>query len=271
MRTEMRTRQVAMGTNALASCIILVCRPRPEDAPMATRREFTSAVRKELPPALAQLTSAAIAPVDLAQAAIGPGMAVFSRYSKVLEADGTPMSVRTALQIINQELDAYLAAQEGDLDTDTRFCVDWFSQYGLEAGTSGRRTCWRGQEHVGRGLVRAGAGGPERKVRLLRRDELPEDWDPATDGRTTVWECTQHLVRALDDGGEKQAGALMARLGSGRSEEARELAYRLYSICDRKGWSEEARAYNSLVVSWQGIQEAATRSGLEYQSRLLDE
>ena len=273
MRTEMRTRQVAMGTNALASCIILVCRPRPEDAPMATRREFTSAVRKELPPALAQLTSAAIAPVDLAQAAIGPGMAVFSRYSKVLEADGTPMSVRTALQIINQELDAYLAAQEGDLDTDTRFCVDWFSQYGLEAGDFGQADVLaRAKNTSVEGLVRAGVLAARRgKVRLLRRDELPEDWDPATDGRTTVWECTQHLVRALDDGGEKQAGALMARLGSGRSEEARELAYRLYSICDRKGWSEEARVYNGLVVSWQGIQEAATRSGLEYQSRLLDE
>lgn len=273
IQTERTGRMIEIGTNALSSSIVLACRPRPEDAPMATRREFIATLRKELPPALALLTSSAIAPVDLAQATIGPGMAVFSRYSKVLEADGTPMSVRTALQIINQELDAYLAAQEGDLDTDTRFCVDWFSQYGLEAGDFGQADVLaRAKNTSVEGLVRAGVlaarGG---KVRLLRRDELPEDWDPATDGRTTVWECTQHLVRALDDGGEKQAGALMARLGSGRSEEARELAYRLYSICDRKGWSEEARAYNSLVVSWQGIQEAATRSGLEYQSRLLDE
>jgi putative DNA methylase len=273
MRTEMEARALGrMGTNALASSIVLVCRPRPEDAPMATRREFTSALRHELPLALKQLTHAGIAPVDLAQATIGPGMAVFSRYSKVLEADGSPMTVRTALQIINQELDAYLTEQEGDLDGDTRFCIAWFEQYGLNEAAFGeadvlaraKNSSVAGIEAAG--VLHARAG----KVQLRARSDYPEDWDPQTDRRLTVWECTQHLICELERKGEEGAAALVRRLGGGMSEDARALAYRLYAIADRKHWTEEARAYNSLVVSWPAIVEKAARAPGAEQGRLLE-
>jgi len=259
LRTEMPSRQVAMGTNALASSIVLVCRRRPDGAPMATRREFTAALQTELPEALAKLQESNIAPVDLAQASIGPGMGVFSRYSKVLEADGSPVTVRAALQIINQELDRYLAEQEGDFDRDTRFCIDWFTQYGQDEAEFGEADVLaRAKNTSVEGLVSAGVLEARRgKVRLLRKDELAEDWDPAADGRMTVWECTHHLIRRLDDGGEAAAAALVAELGGGISESARALAYRLYSICDRKGWADLARDYNNLVVSWPAIRDRA--------------
>ncbi len=271
MRSELETRNIGRGTNALASSIVLVCRPRPDDAPMATRREFTSALRKELPPALAHLTCAGIPPVDLAQATIGPGMAVFSRYSKVLEADGSPMSVRTALQIINQELDAYLAEQEGDLDGDTRFCIAWFEQYGMNEGAFGEADVLaRAKNSSVDGIVEAGVlharGG---KVRLRQRADYPEEWDPGTDGRLTVWECAQHLICELERSGEGGAAGLVRRLGGGMSEDARALAYRLYAIADRKGWTDEARAYNGLVVSWPAIVEKAARAPEAEQGRLL--
>jgi len=261
MRSERSARSIALGTNALASSIVLVCRPRSDDAPMATRREFASALRKELPPALAQLTHAGIAPVDLAQATIGPGMAVFSRYSKVLEADGSPMTVRTALQIINQELDAFLAEQEGDLDGDTRFCVAWFEQYGMNDAAFGEADVLaRAKNTSVDGIVEAGVlharGG---KVRLRQRCDYPDDWDPTIDSRLTIWECTQHLICELERNGEEGAANLVRSLGGGMSEDARELAYRLYAIADRKGWADEARAYNGLVVSWPAIVEKAAR------------
>jgi putative DNA methylase len=271
MRTE-RPTGLKVAVNALASSIVLVCRPRPDDAPMATRREFTSALRRELPPALTQLTHAGIAPVDLAQATIGPGMAVFSRYSKVLEADGSPMTVRTALQVINQALDAYLTEQEGDLDGDTRFCIAWFEQYGLNEAPFGeadvlaraKNSSVAGIEEAG--VLHARAG----KVRLRQRCDYPEDWDPQTDRRLTVWECAQHLICELERSGEEGAAALVRRLGGGMSEDARALAYRLYAIADRKHWTEEARAYNSLVVSWPAIVEKAARAPGAEQGRLLE-
>ncbi len=255
IRTEGAGRMVATSSNALASSIVLVCRRRAANAPIATRKEFASRLKKELPDALAKLQQGNIAPVDLAQAAIGPGMAVFSRYSKVVEADGSAMPVRTALQIINQELDAYLAEQEGELDKDTRFCVAWFGQYGIKEGEFGQADVLaRAMNTAVDGLVEAGVlHARAGKVRLLSRDELPKDWDPAEDERLTVWECTQHLIRALEKGGEKDAAALVARLGAGKSEEARALAYRLYSICERKNWAKEALAYNSLVIAWPEI------------------
>ena len=199
IRTERTARPVAIGTNALASSIVLVCRPRPDNAGMTTRRELISALRSELPDALRHLQEGNIAPVDLAQAAIGPGMAVFSRYRNVLEADGSPMRVRTALQIINGELDAYFAEQEGDLDPDTRFCTAWFEQHGIEARAFGEadvlaRAKNSSVEGIAESAVLDASAG---KVRLLSRDEYPDDWDPDSDSHLNTWKCTQYLIRAL--------------------------------------------------------------------------
>ncbi len=268
MRTEMGSRMVGQGTNALASSIVLACRPRPADAPIATRRELVNALRAELPAALKQLQHGNIAPVDLAQAAIGPGMAVFSRYAKVLEADGSRMTVRSALALVNQTLDEILAEQEGDFDADTRFAVTWFEQRGFAEGPYGeadvlaraKDTSTGGLEEAG--ILRARAG----KVRLLRRDELDEGWDPAADRRPTVWEATHHLARRLETGGEGAAAELLRRLG-GLGEVARELAYRLYTTCERKGWAQEALAYNALVVAWPEI--ARLASGAPAQETML--
>jgi putative DNA methylase len=245
---------VASGKNALASSILVVCRQRRADAPIATRREVVSALRSELPRALKQLQHGNIAPVDLAQAAIGPGMAVFSRYAKVLEADGTPMTVRSALALINQALDEILSEQEGDFDADTRFAVTWFEQHGFAEAPFGeadvlaraKDTSTGGLEEAGVLVSRAG------KVRLLRREELPDDWDPVSDRRPTVWEATQHLAHRLEVRGEDHAADLLRRLG-GLGETARELAYRLYTTCERRGWAQDALAYNALVVAWPEI------------------
>jgi putative DNA methylase len=253
VRSE-RDQGLKTGTNVLASSIVLVCRPRPVDAAIATRRELVGALRAELPTALKQLQHGNIAPVDLAQAAIGPGMAVFSRYAKVLEADGQPMRVRSALALINQTLDEILAEQEGDFDADTRFAVTWFEQRGFEEGPYGeadvlaraKNTSTGGLEEAGILISRAG------KVRLLRRDELLADWDPVTDRRPTVWEAAHYLARRLESGGEEAAAELLRRLG-GLGETARELAYRLYMTSERRGWAQEAFVYNALVVAWPEI------------------
>jgi putative DNA methylase len=255
MRTERAGRTIAIGTGALASSIVLVCRPRPTDAPIATRRELVGALRAELPAALKQLQHGSIAPVDLAQAAIGPGMGVFSRYAKVLEADGTSMTVRSALGLINQVLDEILSEHEGDFDNETRFAVTWFEQRGTSEGPYGEADVLaRAKDTSVDGMVEAGVvfsrGG---KVRLVHRDEMPDDWDPVTDRRPTAWEAAQHLTRRLQTGGEAAAAELLRRLGGGYGEQARELAYRLYSICERKGWAQEALPYNALVVAWPEI------------------
>jgi putative DNA methylase len=254
VRTERVARTRNLDSNALASSIVLVCHPRPVDVPMASRREFLTALKRELPDALRDLQHGNIAPVDLAQASIGPGMAVFSRYADVVEADGLPMRVRTALQLINQALDEVLAEQEGEFDSDTRWAIAWFDQYGMDEGPFGtaetlskaKNTSVAGLSQAG--LLTAKAG----KVRLLRRDELPETWDPVTDARRTVWEVTQHLIRALEKLGEDGAAALLRRVGE-QGEIARDLAYRLYSTCERKKWAQEALAYNSLVIAWPQI------------------
>jgi len=260
MRTELANRSTGLGTNALASSIVLVCRPRPEKAPTTTRREFLAALKRELPHALRELQKGNIAPVDLAQAAIGPGMAIFSRYRAVLEADGSPMPVRAALALINQALDEFLAEQEGEYDADTRWALAWFEQYGHEQGPYGvAETLSKAKNTSVEGLAQAGflearAG----KVRLLRRDELEADWDPLKDKRLTAWEAMQHLIHTLDREGEKGAGALLAKLGA-QGETARDLAYRLYTICERKGWAQDALAYNMLVVAWPRLKEQAGR------------
>jgi putative DNA methylase len=259
LRTEMRTRQIAMGTNALASSIVLVCRKRPLDAPTISRREFIRELNKALPEALDEMTKGAgsdrspVAPVDFSQAIIGPGMAVFTKYTSVLEADGSKMSVRAALQLINR----FLA--EDDFDADTQFCLHWFEQYGwgedsfgsADTLARGKGTSVDGIEEAG--VIQSGGG----KVRLLKWSEYPADWNPNTDTRMPVWEALHQLIRALKQGGESASGALLSSLG-GKAEAVRQLAYRLYTLCERLGHAEDARAYNELITSWTGIELAAS-------------
>jgi putative DNA methylase len=254
MRTERGARAVGLSTNALASSIVLVCRKREASAPTATRREFVTALKAELPVALAHLQRGNIAPVDLAQAAIGPAMAVYTRYARVLDAEGKPLSVREALALINQTLDEALAEQEGDFDADSRWALAWFEQSGFDEGEFGVANVLAQAKNTGmNGLVDAGIVASGRgKVRLLRPEELPKDWDPATDSRLTAWETVHYLVRALGSGGESAAAELVGRLGS-RADLARELAYRLYAICERTKRAQEALAYNALVQSWSEI------------------
>ena len=264
VRTERENRKRNQGSNALASSIVLVCRRRPPDAPATSRREFLAALRSELPPALADLQKSNIAPVDFAQAAIGPGMAIFTRYARVLEADGSPMPVRSALVEINRTLDETLARQEGDLDPDTRFCVAWYEQYGLaERAYSEAEVLFSAKNTSFEGLQRAGVVvGGKGKVRLRRRDELDPDWNPATDRRITDWEGAQHLTRSLTaerGGGVAEAARLVLGMGAERAEKARALAYRLYSLAERKRWTDEALAYNVFVTSWPQIQAEAAR------------
>ena len=253
MRTEY-TGNLKKNIAALASSIVLVCRRRPSDAPLATRREFVAALKSELPVALTHLQRGNIAPVDLAQAAIGPGMAVYTRYVKVLDAAGKALSVREALILINQTLDETLVQQEGDFDADSRWAVAWFEQSGFDEGEYGiAETLSKAKNTSVAGMVEAGIlaskGGT---VRLLRPEELPPDWDPTTDPRLTAWEMVHHLVRALEAGGESAAAELAAQLGT-KAEAARELCYRLYTLSERKKRAAEALSYNSLVQSWPEI------------------
>ena len=266
VRTEGAGRIRAKDANALASSIVLVCRPRSVDAETASRRQFLTALRSELPVALADLQRSNIAPVDLAQAAIGPGMAVFTRYGQVLEADGAPMSVWSALVEINRMLDETLAKQEGDMDADTRFCVAWYEQYGMAERAYGEAEVMFNAKNTSfEGLRRAGViTGGKGKVRIVGRDQLDSDWDPASDGRVTDWEGAQHLTRALtaeQGGGVAEAARLVRAMGGERAEKARALAYRLYALADRKEWNDEAHAYNVLVTSWPQIQAEAVRLG----------
>ena len=254
MRSELATRNVGRETNALASSIILVCQPRAADAPTATRREFISALKSELPIALAHLQHSNIAPVDLAQAAIGPGMAVYTRYAKVLDAEGNALPVREALVLINQILDETLVQQEGDFDADSRWALAWFEQCGFDEGNYGiAETLSKAKNTSVAGMVDAGIlASKAGKVRLLRPEELSPDWDPTTDPRLTAWEMVHHLVRALEARGENAAGEIAAQLDA-KGEEARELCYRLYTLCERKKRAAEALSYNSLVQSWPEI------------------
>lgn len=280
-RTERPGRLRETGSNALASSIVLVCRRRVESAPIASRRDFLTQLKGELPEALRKLQAGNIAPVDLAQAAIGPGMAVYSRYSKVLESSGERLTVRTALALINQVLDEVLAEQEGHYDADTRWSLKWFEQFAHEDGSFGDANTLATAMSIGinglveTGIVQAKAG----KVRLLKRTELmngrPETWDPATDTDIVHWEVCQYLIHALDTKGEAGAEALLRRINArypGAAETARELAYRLYTICERKKWAQEAMAYNSLIVAWPEIVKLAQSSdgsGSEAQTTMF--
>jgi putative DNA methylase len=260
MRTERGGRPRDNASNALASSIVLACRPRLETAGITDRRGFLAALHAELPRALRELQQGNIAPVDLAQAAIGPGMAAFSRYAKVIEPSGEPMTVRTALGLINQVLDEVLAEQEGEFDADTRWAIKWFEQYGFEeAGYDPAEGLARATNVSVKGLEDAGIlSARAGRVRLLRRDELPDHWSPAHDKRVPVWEVTQRLVWALmDQGGESAAADLVRQVG-GLADVSRDLAYRLYSICERRGWADDAIGFNALVTSWPDITRAAS-------------
>jgi putative DNA methylase len=272
MRTELSNRMIGSGTNALASSIVLVCRRRAVDAPSATRREFLNTLKTELPLALAHLQRGNIAPVDLAQAAIGPGMAVYTRFAQVLDAEANPLSVRQALALINEVLDETLAQQEGDFDPDTRWALTWFDENGFVDGDYGRaeqlskskNTSVVGMKDAG--IIHSGKG----LVRLLKPEELAADWDPTTDKRLTTWEIIHQLIRTLESGGESSAAQLVSRLGV-KAETARELAYRLYTISERKKRAAEALSYNALVQSWPEITRLAneTRPPEETQTGLF--
>ena len=260
MRTESPGRMLGQGTNALASSVVLALRPRPMTAGSISRRGFVQALRTELPRALRGLQQGSIAPVDLAQAAIGPGMAVFSRYARVLEADGSEMSVRTALALINQALDEVLSEQEGDFDAETRFAVKWFSQYGWNEAVSGEadvltramNTTVTALERGG--IFRAAAG----KARLIEPSEMPTEWNPADDKAISVWEVAVRLGHALITDGTEQASTWMREASSRVDLNAvKELSYLMYSVCERKGWTEAALLFNALGTSWSDVAGAA--------------
>ena len=270
MRTELGNRMRGIGANALASSVVLVCRKRPADAPITTRRDLISSLRSELPSALDHLQRGNIAPVDLAQAAIGPGMAIYTRFARVVDAAGNRVSVGDALSLINQVMDENLARQEGDFDADSRWALSWFEQNGFDVGDYGlaetlskaKNTSVTGM--VGAGIIHSRAG----KVRLLRPLELPSDWDPTRDDRLTAWETVHHLIRVLNQGGEAAAGELVRKLG-GLGEVARELCYRLYTVCERKKRATEALAYNGLVQSWPEISRLARSEATPEQVELF--
>lgn len=261
MRTEMSNRMVASGTNALANSVVLVCRKKEASAEVITRAEFIRALKRELPPAIAELQAANIAPADMPQSAIGPGMGVFSRYKAVLESDDSPMTVKAALQLINRELDEYLGGIQGEFDADTRFAITWFEQNGLKAGDYGtanniataRGISVESVKHAG--IVESAAG----KVRILKRDEMDAEWEPDADGHLTVWECCQHLVRLHESHGIGYEAAVMLKKIGPKADDVRDLAYVLYNICEKRGDAKEATAYNALIADWTDLtREAAT-------------
>lgn len=258
VRSERGGRMRDIGSNALASSIVLTCRPRPATAGITDRQGFLRTLHDELPRALRDLQKGNIAPVDLAQAAIGPGMAVFSRYAKIVEPSGEPMRVRTALGLINQVLDQVLAEQENEFDAETRWAIKWFEQHGFDEGSYGTaETLFTATATSFDGLIAAGIlDGRAGKIWLLAPADLPDDWDPASDTRVPVWEVTMHLIKRLNEQGEAAAADLLTRVGH-IGDVARDLSYRLYNICERKGWAKEALAFNALVMAWPELARAA--------------
>ncbi len=267
MRTEMANRMIGAGTNALASSIVLVCRKRETSAETISRRDFQRQLREEMPEALETMIGGEtgqtpIAPVDLAQAAIGPGMAIYSKYEAVLNQDGSPMSVHDALVLINRGITEYLSPDSGNFDADTQFCSSWFEQYGWSSGQFGeadtlaraKGTSVDGVREAG--VVESGGG----KVRLYKWSEYQADWDPTKDQRTPIWEACHQMIRRLNKQGESAAGELLAKMPD-KGEAIRQLAYHLYTLCERKKWAEEARAYNELIASWPIIVSASLETG----------
>ncbi len=264
VRTELANRMIGSGANALASSVVLVCQRRDPSAAILSRNAFRRELRQRLPKAIKELEKANIAPVDVTQAAIGPGMAIFSQAKGVLNTDDSSMSVRDALIEINAALDEFLTEDEGSFDADTRFALTFFESYGYAERSYGdaeglavaRNVSVEGVSTAG---ILSAIGG---KAQLLRRDQLEDEWDPSQDDRLCVWEATQHLIRALDAGGEASAAALLSQLknvpGQGElASNCRALAYRLYNHCEKTKQTEEARAYNGLVIAWPELQRLA--------------
>jgi len=270
VRTEKPGRMVAVGTNALANSVVLVCRKKVSSAEIATRADFIRALKRELPPAIAELQAASVAPADMPQSAIGPGMGVFSRYKAVLESDDSPMSVKAALQLINRELDEYLGGIQGEFDADTRFAITWFEQNGLKIGDYGtanniataRGISVESVKHAG--IVESAAG----KVRILKRDELDADWEPEADTHLTVWECCQHLVRLHEKHGiGYETAVMLKKFGSDKAEAVKDLAYILYDLCANKRQdAKEATAYNALIADWSDLTREAAVAPLSNRS-----
>lgn len=253
VRTERSARTIAAGTNALANSVVLVCRKKDVTAETITRAEFIRALKRELPPAIAELQAANIAPADMPQSAIGPGMGVYSRYKAVLESDDSPMSVKTALQLINKELDEYLGGIQGEFDPDTRFAITWFEQNGLKAGDYGtansiataRGISVESVKHAG--IVESAAG----KVRILSRDELSDGWEPGSDDHLTVWECLQRLLRHHEKDGISHNTVVLLKKIEAKAEAVKDLAYCLYDIsANKRKDAKEATAYNALIADW---------------------
>lgn len=276
MRTEKEGRVIGNGTNALASSIVLVCRPRDQQAATISRRDFQRQLREHLPEALDTMIGGSsgqspIAPVDLAQAAIGPGMGIFSQYAAVLNQDGTPMTVHDALVLINREITDHLTPDAGNFDADTLFANAWFEQYGWATGPFGEANVLaQGKGTTVDGVANAGvaeSGGG--KVRLLRWAEYTPNWDPKADARNPVWEATHHLIRALNTQGESAAGTLLAAMPT-KAEPIRQLAYHLYTLCERKKWADDARAYNELITAWHAVLAASQEVGETGAQRTLD-
>jgi len=260
MRSERKGRMLSLNTNALASSILLACRPRPAEARAVARRAFVAALKSELPEALRTLMQGAIAPVDLAQAAIGPGISVFSRYAKVREADGSDMSVRDALQLINATLDEVLGEQESDLDSDTRFAVRWYRQYGWQADSSGiadqlARSSDTSLAELQRGGIFEAKGG---KARLLSPTQLNEEWDPAADEHVSVWEATVRLAAVLAKDGVDKVAELLPAVGEKVSLDAvKELGFLLFHEAEKNKDTDDAILFNGLVSSWGDLNEQA--------------
>ncbi len=272
MRTEKPGRMISVGTNALANSIVLVCRKRRSNAAVISRAEFIGALKRELPPAIKELQKANISPADMPQSAIGPGIAVFSQCESVLEADDSEMTVKSALQLINRELDEYLGGIQGEFDTETRFAITWFEQNGMASGdygTANNIAMARGisvdsVEHAG--IIESAAG----KVRILAREEIDPDWEPETDRHLSVWKCCQHLIRELDQGGEQAAALLLRKIGPNYGDSAKDLAYCLYDIsANNRRDAGEAVFYKGLIAVWPELTRQAasireTRSDHQY-------
>ena len=266
MRTE-RDQGLKTSVNVLASSIILVCRRRNKNATDCTRKEFLRELKAVMPEALETMIGGAIgrsplAAVDLAQAAIGPGMEVFSKYAAVLEADGSAMSVKTALQLINKQIDEYFGSEENNFDPETRFCCEWFKTYGWKEGPFGDANTLANAKAVSvSGLEQSGvltaSGG---KVKLLTNDEYPSDWNPLADTHNPVWESAHQLIRELQTSGEVAAGKLLAKVHK-QNEQIRKLCYQQYTWCERTGRAGDAKLYNELLAAWHAIESAALEHG----------